>query len=142
MKFFLNFLSWKLKKNYWMVTEMCLPFSSIQWDWMSTERSLNSTWNPDFQWTFREHSVDIQKCFSWLKGEFSSCDCQTFSEFFSPVRTYKQLSKFIRPYSTKRLSFSVFFSNVSTKSVLFLVCQQKRGMSVLFWLSSVLYLWS
>ena len=26
-----------------------------------------------FQWTFREHSVDIQKCFSRLKGEFSSC---------------------------------------------------------------------
>ena len=42
-----------LKKKYWMVTEMCLPFSSIQWDWMSTKRSLNSAWNLDFS----EHSV-------------------------------------------------------------------------------------
>ena len=53
-----------------MVTEMCLPFSSIQWDWMSTERSLNSAWNPDFsehsvsiQWTFRNVSVDQKENF-------------------------------------------------------------------------------
>ena len=53
-----------------MVTEMCLPFSSIQWDWMSTERSLNSAWNPDFsehsvriQWTFRNVSVDWKENF-------------------------------------------------------------------------------
>ena len=36
-----------------MVTEMCLKSG--------------------FQWRIREHSVYIQKCFSWLKGEFSSC---------------------------------------------------------------------
>ena len=58
------------KKKYWMVTEMCLPFSSIQWDWMFTERSLNSAWNPDFsehsegiQWTFRNVSVDWKENF-------------------------------------------------------------------------------
>ena len=67
---FFDFFTLKIKKNYWMVTEMCLPFSSIQWDWMSTERSLSSAWNPDFsehsvsiQWTFRNVSVDWKENF-------------------------------------------------------------------------------
>ena len=68
-----NFFSPDWNKNYWMVTEMCLPFSSIQWDWMSTEKVTEQCLKSGFQWTFREHLVDIQKCFSWLKGAFSSC---------------------------------------------------------------------
>ena len=69
MKIF-EFFTLKIKKKYWMVTEMCLPFSSIQWDWMSTDRSLNSAWKPDFsehsegiQWTFRNVSVDWKENF-------------------------------------------------------------------------------
>ena len=67
MIFFWNL---KVKKNVWMVAYMCLSFNSIQWDWMSTERSLNSAWNQDFsehslsiQWTFRNVSVDWKENF-------------------------------------------------------------------------------
>ena len=74
MKMFWIF-SPKIKKNYWMVTEMCLPFSSwvgLNAHWKVTELCLKSV----FQWTFREHSVDIKKCFSRLEGEFSSFGVQ------------------------------------------------------------------
>ena len=46
-----------------MVTEMCLPFSSMQGNWMSTERSLNNAWNPYFRnilWAFSGHSQMFQ----------------------------------------------------------------------------------
>ena len=62
-----NFFTCKLKKKYWMVTEICLLFSSIQW----TECSLkgHKTWlKTEFLWTIYKYSV-----VSCLKGEFSSC---------------------------------------------------------------------
>ena len=68
---FFDFFTLKIKKKYWMVTKIGLPFSSIQGDWMSTERSRNSAWNPDFS----EHSVSIQWTFRNVSvEEFSSCE--------------------------------------------------------------------
>ena len=61
--FFEFFYPENWKKNYWKVTEMCLLFSNIQWDQMSTERSLIIAWNPDFTdipWAFSGHSEIFQ----------------------------------------------------------------------------------
>ena len=66
MNFFLFFLRFTCNlKKYWMVNEMWLPFSIIQWDWRLTHRSLKNAWNLDFskfsvsiQWTFGNASVD------------------------------------------------------------------------------------
>ena len=71
-----EFFPWRLKKKP-MVTEMCLPFSSNQWDWMLTEISLNNAWNLDFsehsmsiQWTFRNNSVDWKENFHPVQDSF------------------------------------------------------------------------
>ena len=70
--------SLKIEKKYWMVTDMFLPFSSVQWDWMVTEKSLNKAWNPGFsedsvsiQWTFKNVSVD------WKENFILWCRCHT-----------------------------------------------------------------
>ena len=60
---FFEFFPLEIKKKYWMVTELCQPFSSIQWDWMLTERPLNGVWNPisvNIPWAFSGHSEMFQ----------------------------------------------------------------------------------
>ena len=83
---FWNYFSWKLKKNYWMVTEICLPFSSVQWDWMLTKTSLNNVWNPDFS----EHSVSNQ----WTFGIFSVDRKENFHPFTHVCLTNEKFTRF------------------------------------------------
>ena len=90
---FWDIFSWKLKKIL-MVTEMCLPFSSVQWDWVLTERSLNNAWNPyycehsvNIQWTFRNVSVAWKEKFHSViicalpDFVFYHLDCYTLNIF-------------------------------------------------------------
>ena len=73
MKFFKKNFPWKLKKilnGYWNVPAIQQHSVGLNVHWKVTKQCLKF----GFQWTLREHSVDIQKCFSWLKGEFSSCE--------------------------------------------------------------------
>ena len=55
--------------------------------WKVTEQYMKS----GFQRTILEHSVYVQKCFSWLKGEFSSCDWGFFNEL---IITYSMIGNF------------------------------------------------
>ena len=55
--------------GHWNVTAIQQHSFELNVHWKVTEQCLKS----GFQWTFREYSVDIQKCFSWLKRNFSSC---------------------------------------------------------------------
>ena len=66
-------------KCHWSATEICLPFSSNQWNWMTTERSLNANWNGDLsdilvrnQSHFRVDSVNWKLVFNpscaWIRS--------------------------------------------------------------------------
>ena len=48
-----------------MVTEMCLPFSRLNGNWMETEMRLKSTFPVTIQWPFSHHSVTIQSTERW-----------------------------------------------------------------------------
>ena len=96
----IKFFSWKLKKKDWMIAEMCLSFSSVQWKmnvhWKVIEQCLKSV----FQGTFCKHSVDIQKCFSWLKGEFSSCGrCRTINPSLFKCQKHWTIFLFLQPFT-------------------------------------------
>ena len=68
-----GFFPWRLKKllnGPWNVPVTQQRSVGLNAYWKVTEKCLKSR----FQLTFREHSVNIQKCFSWLIGEFSSCE--------------------------------------------------------------------
>ena len=64
----------KIKKKilnwHWVVPAIQQHSVGLNDHWKVTEQCLKS----GFQWAFHEHSVGIQKCFNWLKGEFSSCE--------------------------------------------------------------------
>ena len=60
------------------VTEMCLPFSSDHLGLNANRKANEQCRKSGFQWTFPEHLMDIQKCFSSNKGGFSSCVCLMF----------------------------------------------------------------
>ena len=68
-EFFSPEIKKKLWNGHWKVPAIQQHSVGLNAHWKVAEQCLK----PGFQWTFRERSVGTQKCFSWLKGEFSSC---------------------------------------------------------------------
>ena len=115
-----------------MVTEMCLPFSSIQWDWMFTERSPNSAWNPDFsehsvsiRWTFRNVSVDWKENFHPVAMHIGAI-CSPFQLIASwHIEILNLFLISLNSYYIDALKF-IFFSELSN-SVVFLQRKQSSN---------------
>ena len=109
--FFFSFLIYFIRciQNYmtlkpliwWKILELFFPCKAKTKYWMVTERSLNTTWNPDFSWKFREHSVVIQKCFSRLKGELLSGGC---CACYSHFNLWLQITIWLKNYEAYYLN--------------------------------------
>ena len=88
---FFEFFTLKIKKKilngHWNVPAIQQHSVGLNVHWKVTEQCLKS----GFQWKFREQSVDIQKCFSWLKGEFSSCEWLLLLIFKSFLKEFKKI---------------------------------------------------
>ena len=106
----------KLLNGHWNVPAIQQHSVGLNVHWKVTEQCLKS----GFQWTFREQSVDIQVCFSWLKGEFSSCELaiQNMCRYSLCKRIYRIWIKFLR------YVFKVGFLTMETSSLMNkLVCE-------------------
>ena len=96
---FFEFFPWK--KKYWIVTEMCLLFSSIHWDWMSRERPMKNAWNPNFsehsvsiQWTDRYNSFDWMEVFiPWVLQQIAKTDAEETFISCNSNQTFKTLQR-------------------------------------------------
>ena len=109
-----------------MITEICLPFSSIQWNWMPTERTLNNAWNPDFsensvsiRWTFRNVSIDWKENFhpvNFISFEGNKRIHENIPSSLLNIGTIFTLNIKVQRYTHPRWSWRVYLSTVCSSN--------------------------